>query len=249
MVTKVPRAIDAFLKSNASFPYLRGMVIEGIVFMSRESDKFCLVDIGYKNFIRMPKAELEMPGKVLKTGVTRRFVVEHTNNYLGEFDLNMSKILEEQRQLATWNELRTYYEKNLNVMGRVLNNVNGGYAVGIAGHVAFLPKTRSNKSMLRPGKLLPFQILRFNDTSRNMVVGMPGVTVFSRENRGKEPTLPEGGWTAYLRSMRGLSTNPSASLLGSGPNVDPQSPGSNTSPEQQDVKTPAPPVPSNRSES
>ena len=44
---------------------------------------------------------------------------------------------------------------------------------------------------------------QFNDVTRNIVVAMPGVAVFSRENYGsKEPRTPSGGWTQYLRSMR-----------------------------------------------
>lgn len=203
MVSKITRFGELFRKSNASFPAMRNMVIEGTVEQISQTDRFCLVNTGFKNLTKLPVRELHMPGHELEVGSKRRFVIEHTNNYLGEMDLNMSKILEEQRNAATWNEMKSAYERNINVMGRVLNNVNGGYAVGLAGHVAFLPKTRANKSKLRAGKLLPFQILRFNDLTRNMVVAMPGVAIFSRENYGaKQPSLPNGGWTQYLRSMR-----------------------------------------------
>lgn len=201
MVSKVARFGEKFMTSNAAFPTFRGMVLEGRV--EKIEDRFSLVNTGFKNLTKLPNRELDMPGVELAVGSTRRFVVEHTNNYLGEMDLNMNKIVEEQRNTATWNELKLAYERNVNVMGRVLNNVNTGYAVGLAGHVAFLPKTRANKAKLRAGKLLPFQILRFNDATRNIVVAMPGVTIFSRENYGNQvPTLPEGGWTQYLRSLR-----------------------------------------------
>ena len=53
-----------------------------------------------------------------QVGSKRRFVVEHTNNYLGEMDLNMNKIMEEQRNAATWNEMKTAYQRNVNVMVR-----------------------------------------------------------------------------------------------------------------------------------
>ena len=45
--------------------------------------------------------------------------------------------------------------------------------------------------------------MQFNDVTRNVVVAMPGVTIFSKENYGdKDASFHEGGWTDYLRSLR-----------------------------------------------
>ena len=63
------------------------------------------------------------------------------------------------------------------VKGRVLNAVNGGYAVGVAGHICFLPQReiRPYKGQSVPplGDLLQFRILQITETTKNVVLTGP----------------------------------------------------------------------------
>lgn len=59
------------------------------------------------------------------------------------------------------------------VRGRMLNLLSGGWAVGIAGHVAFMPMSHlplSQGTSKLIGKLLNFKILNMRDDNRNIIV-------------------------------------------------------------------------------
>jgi len=204
MVTRVTRFSDVFRRANASFPSLRGMVVEGKVEKYMEGNKFVSVSTGLKGSTQFIADELQIPGKALKVGSSRRFIVQRMEDPLGDLELNMSKLLDDQRATNIWAEIKAANERQQPVMGRVLNAVNGGYAVGIAGHVAFLPKTRVARGLLRTGRLQPFAILSRDDTTKNLVVAMPGVNPYQRTNR-PVPLKPTGGWSKYLQSMNDSS--------------------------------------------
>ncbi len=54
----------------------------------------------------------------------------------------------------------------------MLNAVNGGYAVGIAGMVGFLPSGRTrSKTVSSLGTLQQFEIIALTEATRNVVVG------------------------------------------------------------------------------
>ena len=47
-----------------------------------------------------------------------------------------------------WEQLKEHHESQTPVKGRVLNAVNGGYAVGFSGLVAFCPFTRYSRTRM-----------------------------------------------------------------------------------------------------
>ena len=72
---------------------------------------------------------------------------------------------------AIWEQLAEAHKAGIPVKGRVLNELRGGYAVGLSGLVAFCPFTRcSVLTASRIGILQPFKIDRMTEERRNIVV-------------------------------------------------------------------------------
>ena len=68
-------------------------------------------------------------------------------------------------------ELKRAYDNAEQVMGRILNSMNGGYAVGVAGLVGFCPfRLCTLQTASRVGVLQPFIIHRFRREPFNMVL-------------------------------------------------------------------------------
>ena len=123
--------------------------------------------------------------------------VKWMNNPMGELDLEVKGLRAERERESIWRELISARDSGSVVKGRLLNAVNGGYAVGIAGVIAFLPMRayRGRKppttveAALREAKetgkkpespvigdLLGFKILKMTasgDSYRNIVVSGP----------------------------------------------------------------------------
>mmetsp|Transcript_3946 Transcript_3946/g.11455 ORF Transcript_3946/g.11455 Transcript_3946/m.11455 type:complete len:235 (+) Transcript_3946:480-1184(+) len=72
---------------------------------------------------------------------------------------------------AVWNELQNAADSNRPIPGRILNQVNKGYAVGIAGVVAFLPESFAvEKRVGQVGVLQWFQIISLERETNNILV-------------------------------------------------------------------------------
>ena len=75
------------------------------------------------------------------------------------------------RHEQTLGELKRAYDKGEEVMGRILNTMNGGYAIGIAGLVGFCPFTLCTlQTASRIGVLQPFIIRRFRLEPYNIIL-------------------------------------------------------------------------------
>ena len=71
----------------------------------------------------------------------------------------VNKVTDEERVSALWDELQERYANEQPVMGRVLNSVNSGYAVGVAGAVGFMPFSLcSLLAASKVGLLQPFLV-------------------------------------------------------------------------------------------
>ena len=129
--------------------------------------------------------------------------VKWMNNPLRELDLEVKGLAASKKKERAWRELLEARDNGKSVKGRILNAVNGGYAVGIAGLIAFLPsrayrgkgEPRTAERALRDalenasgsgsagdvgapivGDLLTFKILKMTasgETYRNVVVTGP----------------------------------------------------------------------------
>jgi len=72
---------------------------------------------------------------------------------------------------AVWRELQQAFQQDRPVPGRILNPVNKGFAVGIAGIVAFLPESFTTPRRVgQVGVLQWFKIVSLDMESNNLLV-------------------------------------------------------------------------------
>jgi ribosomal protein S1 len=89
----------------------------------------------------------------------------------------------EVQQRLVWEELRAAMQATRPVQGRVLNACTGGYAVGVAGYVAFLPFRAASAAVARRiGVLQPFLVARVNEAQRLVVLA-------DVESRSRAPSV------------------------------------------------------------
>ena len=199
---------------NASLPHLQNKVIAGRV-ESRNEDGFYTVDIGFKAPSMFHEKELRRGvGTKLKEeplpeiGDRLELYVRYLQNPMGEMEVSSADGVRAARSEGAWREIMRHYRMGTHVKGRVLNPVNGGYAVGIAGLVAFLPNqcVRPHRGSPEPpaGELLPFKILGVTESIKNVIlVGpMTGGGGSRRDGRGPAPWAGRGA----ARKERGART-------------------------------------------
>lgn len=77
----------------------------------------------------------------------------------------------EEKYQAVLDEVQRAYNKKQPVMGRILNTLNGGYAIGIAGVVGFCPfKLCTLQTASRVGLLQPFLVNSFRQEPFNLIL-------------------------------------------------------------------------------
>eukprot|EP00951_Prasinocladus_malaysianus_P010273 scaffold75299_cov25-Prasinocladus_malaysianus.AAC.2 len=94
----------------------------------------------------------------------------------GDMHLEVQSYETEAKTRSIVSELKAAQLANQQVMGRVLNAVNGGYAVGIGGLVAFLPASRASLNTVKKlGVLQPFYVIMLDESSNpvNVVISDP----------------------------------------------------------------------------
>lgn len=165
---------DIFENSPMALSQLEGKLVEGVVVAIK--GKVILVDLGLKMTIKYPLDELptEFVNK-LKIGNSIQFMIEQLETHDGEIVLNYEKAQKEIKEKNIWNIIKKNRE---HINGIVLNHVDGGYSVGLAGIVAFLPKDqvlplkykRKNKSPF-VGSVKTFYVLNANSSrSRKNII-------------------------------------------------------------------------------
>ena len=186
---------------NVSLPHLQNKVIYGRV-ESRNEDGFYTVDIGFKSPSMFHEKELRRGiGTRLKEeplpaiGDRLELYVRYLQNPMGEMEVSGADRVRAARSEGAWREILTHYRLGTHVKGRVLNAVNGGYAVGIAGLVAFLPNqcVRPFRGSPEPpaGELLPFKILGVTESIKNVILVGPMTGGARRDAR--DGTAPWAG--------------------------------------------------------
>lgn len=66
-------------------------------------------------------------------GSEMRLLLRYIENPMGEMELSKAERVRLEREDGVWRELRRIHLERGIVKGRVLNSINGGYSVGIAG--------------------------------------------------------------------------------------------------------------------
>lgn len=174
--------IEQFRRANQSLPRLEGQMVKAHVVAV---DRHCVViDTGlqatqtfFKNELQNVNvydkdgAQLGIPSE-LQVGDILHVKIEMLQTPFGDTQLSLGGLLSQADQVKrVLSELEHARVTKQSVMGRVLNPVNRGYAVGIGGLVCFCPITQCMYATAqRVGVLQPFTVSQIRLDSQNVVV-------------------------------------------------------------------------------
>ena len=174
--------LQLYRRHNSSLTQLQGQVIGARVF--KTDKRFVYLDTGFKKPSKFAKKQLHLSQLLssrdgglrtspddFRVGDVLRFVVEELETPYGDMQLAVDQPFVKDRTARIWDLLKEAMQTNQPVMGRVLNAVNGGYSVGVAGIVAFCPYSSiSFVTASRIGVLQPFHVYSMNEAKRNMLL-------------------------------------------------------------------------------
>jgi len=142
------------------------------------------------------------PEPLPSPGDEMRLLVRHIQNPMGELELSNAEREKAEREDGVWREILDRYRRGRPVTGRILNPVNGGYAVGVAGLVCFLPNatargSRDGGSAPPAGELMSFKIINITEAIRNVILAGPVDGEYASRGGGR------GGRPAWASAPRG----------------------------------------------
>ncbi|PRW60439.1 30S ribosomal S1 isoform A [Chlorella sorokiniana] len=118
----------------------------------------------------------------LREGDVVQVFLESAGTPEGDFLVSGVQAAVQRRMAAVWNELEEKQARGELVKGRILNAVWGGYAVGVAGLVGFVPaKQCARPTARRIGQLQKFRILEVNRSRPSLVLADPNLHFGSPE--------------------------------------------------------------------
>lgn len=181
--------LELFRLHNSSLPHKEQMVVAKVIEIDK---KRVLLDIGTRT-AKLAKADIS-PEDLLGTTIEARageawrgsnevhvgdvikVFLEQKETPEGDALVISSQAAVRRRLQAVWHELDFRRRNNLPVKGRVLNQLRNGYAVGIAGLVAFLPSTQCRPTVANKiGELQELKVLQMTASSRNIIVRDAGM--------------------------------------------------------------------------
>ena len=110
------------------------------------------------------------PGTIIPGDIVQVYL-EHEETPEGDMLVSGQQAAVRRRVRAVWKELQDRMQDGRPVKGRVLNSLAGGYAVGVAGLVCFLPNRSTTKATSRRiGELQNFKVIQMNPARNNVVV-------------------------------------------------------------------------------
>nr|AND50348.1 ribosomal protein S1 [Flatbergium sericeum] len=156
-----------FPKYNSSLNPLRGSTIQCSI--RKLQQNMVLVDTGLKTLIICFQHELK---RVPITKQARFILGIEDVEVFGELKMLLPKPLERKcKSKLIWTKLTKIWQSDHNlVKGFLLNSVKGGYAIAIAGHIAFLPKSLRKSRKVFHSQWRIFSILNMNPKIGNIVV-------------------------------------------------------------------------------
>lgn len=174
--------IERYRRANQSLPRLEGQIVKAHVLAV---DQHCVVlDPGYQATQTFFKSELQNVPVYAKDGtrlgIPESFQVgdilhvkiDMLQTPFGDMQLSLGgKLTQEEQVDRVLEELKRAQISKKLVMGRILNPVNRGYAVGIGGLVCFCPITQCLwETAQRVGVLQPFTVSQMKMETRNVVI-------------------------------------------------------------------------------
>ncbi|MBA8667676.1 30S ribosomal protein S1 [Holosporaceae bacterium 'Namur'] len=164
-----------------------GTVIKGqVVGIERDA---VLIDVGLKSEGRVPLKEFALDGEepIINIGDTVDVFVERLEGKSGRTVLSREKALREE----AWVKFEELQNKDVNVDGKVIGRVKGGFAVDLGGLIAFLPGSQVDIRPVKDASVLmnisqPFKILKMDRDQGNVVVSRRAILEESRAEARNE---------------------------------------------------------------
>lgn len=159
-----------FKKSNSSSYLLEGNIVNSSVIQIRKD--LVVIDTGLSNTLLCFQNELKMSEKG-QVPENCHIGIEKIQKNNDEPLLVLPKLVEKySKRKLVWNELSKIWgnRRNNRIKGFILNAVKGGYAVAIAGQIAFLPKSLCIYKKVYYGQWRFFSIVNMNPRINNIVV-------------------------------------------------------------------------------
>lgn len=147
------------------------------------------------------------PGEV-RPGDVVQVYLEHEETPEGDMLVSGQQAAVRRRVRAVWRELQDRLRDGQPVKGRVLNSLSGGYAVGVAGLVCFLPNSATTRATARRiGQLQDFKVTGMNAARNNVVLAdwrfvRGGRPIFDQQ-RQQQQRGGGGQWRQQQQQNRG----------------------------------------------
>ena len=192
---------EKYKKSNIGLSDYKGRMVKTVCFQSDVKKGISYLDLGHKKNSYFPEHLcIEYYDEDLQTfsksfvGGSRTFFLNQIETPDGDIIVNAPRrrnySIEER-----WKAIEHSCVTGSFVMGRLLNAVKGGFSVGLAGFVGFVPNSQLLKGKspslvhweerIRPfiGSVLAYKVLRtdFSKKRRNIVLSRTSVLNFAKE--------------------------------------------------------------------
>jgi small subunit ribosomal protein S1 len=176
------------LYENTMKDFEEGEIVKGKVLHVNEQE--VVVDVGFKSEGTIPLAEFGEPLNV-QVGDDVEVFLENIENQDGQVVLSKLKA----DFMKVWDGIKTAYESDDIVEGKLLRRIKGGIVVDLFGVDAFLPGSQIDIKQVKDfdqyiGQLMPFKIIKLNKTRRNIVISRRVVLEEERE-RQRQTILAE----------------------------------------------------------
>jgi len=164
-----------------------GDVIKGqIVGIERDA---VLIDVGLKSEGRIPLKEFSFSDELPQVNIGD-FVdvfIERIEGKSGRTVLSREKALREE----AWLKFEDLHKRDINVDGKIIGRVKGGFAVDIGGLIAFLPGSQVDIRPVKDVSVImniaqPFKILKMDREQGNVVVSRRAILEESRAEARNE---------------------------------------------------------------
>lgn len=178
MSTLFQAMLELFRLHNSSMKISQGHMIKAKV--AKIDKKKAILDTGVK-FTTIGTHELTEDAILerkdgaasgpARVGDTVQVFLENIETPEGEMLVTGQESAVKRRTQAVWAELLERLKDGRPVKGRLLNSLAGGYSVGVAGIVCFLPNRNASKyTASRIGELSEYRVIQMNASRSNVVL-------------------------------------------------------------------------------
>jgi ribosomal protein S1 len=110
-------------------------------------------------------------GSAVSVGDIVQVFLESVETPEGDMLVTGQESAVQRRTKAVWAELLERLKDGKPVKGRLLNSLAGGYSVGVAGIVCFLPNRNASKiTVSKIGELADYRVIQMNASRSNVVL-------------------------------------------------------------------------------